>query len=52
MLLSSWLTYENYTSPLGVGWMVQPHHHYGPSIDGYEYDSWGLITMPIVMVLA
>lgn len=41
MLLSSWLTYENYTSPLGVGWMVQPHHHYGPSIDGYEYDSWG-----------
>lgn len=41
MLLSSWLTYENYTSPLGVGWMVQPHHHYSPSIDGYEYDSWG-----------
>lgn len=41
MLLSSWQVYENYTAPLGVGWMVQPHHHYGPSIDGYEYDSWG-----------
>lgn len=41
MLLSSWLVYENYTAPLGVGWMVQPHYHYSPSIDGYEYDSWG-----------
>ena len=41
MLLSSWQVYENYTAPLGVGWMVQPHHHYGPSVDGYEYDSWG-----------
>lgn len=41
MLLSSWRVYENYTAPLGVGWMVQPHYHYGPSIDGYEYDSWG-----------
>lgn len=41
MLLNSWLVYENYTAPLGVGWMVQPHYHYSPSIDGYEYDSWG-----------
>jgi alpha-glucuronidase len=41
MLLSSWQTYENYTAPLGVGWMVQPHHHYGPSVDGYEYSCWG-----------
>lgn len=41
MLLSSWLVYESYTAPLGVGWMVQPHHHYGPAVDGYEYDSWG-----------
>ncbi|MBS1203937.1 MAG: Alpha-glucuronidase [Proteobacteria bacterium] len=41
MLLSSWQTYENYTSPLGIGWMVQPHHHYGPAVDGYEYSSWG-----------
>lgn len=24
MLLSSWETYEKYTSPLGIGWMVNP----------------------------
>lgn len=41
MLLNSWQIYENYTSPLGVGWMVNPHHHYGPNVDGYEYSSWG-----------
>lgn len=41
MLMSSRVTYENYTSPLGVGWMVYPHHHYGPNIDGYEYTPWG-----------
>ncbi|WP_235848999.1 MULTISPECIES: alpha-glucuronidase family glycosyl hydrolase [Bacillaceae] len=41
MLLGSWRTYENYTSPLGVGWMVNPNHHYGPNVDGYEYDRWG-----------
>lgn len=41
MLLTSWEVYESYTAPLGVGWMVQPHHHYGPAIDGYEYDRWG-----------
>lgn len=39
--LDSWLTYEKYTSPLGIGWMVNPSHHYGPNIDGYEYDRWG-----------
>ncbi|MFJ4978554.1 alpha-glucuronidase [Streptomyces coeruleorubidus] len=37
----SWRTYEKYTAPLGVGWMVQPGHHYGPSVDGYEYSPWG-----------
>ncbi|KUL23868.1 alpha-glucuronidase [Streptomyces regalis] len=37
----SWRTYEKYTAPLGVGWMVQPGHHYGPSLDGYEYSPWG-----------
>ncbi|KOX14450.1 alpha-glucuronidase [Saccharothrix sp. NRRL B-16348] len=37
----SWLTYERYTTPLGVGFMVQPGHHYGPSVDGYEYSPWG-----------
>ncbi|ORM82061.1 alpha-glucuronidase [Pantoea deleyi] len=41
MLLSSGQVYEDYTAPLGVGWMVNPHHHYGPNIDGYEYDVWG-----------
>lgn len=41
MLLSSWRIYENYTSPLGVGWMVNPNHHYGPNVDGYEYSVWG-----------
>ncbi len=41
ILLSSWTTYEKYTSPLGIGWMVNPGHHYGPNVDGYEYDRWG-----------
>src|SRR5699024_752155 len=26
---------------LGVGWMVNPNHHYGPNVDGYEYSLWG-----------
>lgn len=41
MLMTSREAYENYSSPLGVGWMVYPHHHYGPNIDGYEYTPWG-----------
>ncbi len=41
MLLASWQTYENYTSPLGVGWMINPGYHYGPNVDGYEYSRWG-----------
>lgn len=41
MLLCSWRTYENYTAPLGIGWMVNPSNHYGPNVDGYEYDRWG-----------
>jgi alpha-glucuronidase len=41
MLLDSWNIYENYTAPLGVGWMVTPNTHYGPDIDGYEYSRWG-----------
>lgn len=41
ILMGSWPTYEKYTSPLGIGWMVTPHEHYGPSVDGYEYDRWG-----------
>lgn len=41
ILLNSWKTYENYTAPLGVGWMINPGHHYGPNVDGYEYSKWG-----------
>lgn len=41
MLAESWEIYESYTSPLGIGWMVTPGSHYGPSVDGYEYSSWG-----------
>ncbi|MCM1263111.1 MAG: alpha-glucuronidase [Butyrivibrio sp.] len=41
ILMSSWPTYEKYTSPLGIGWMVNPNYHYGPNVDGYEYDRWG-----------
>lgn len=37
----SWETYEQYTAPLGVGFMVRPGHHYGPDVDGYEYTPWG-----------
>lgn len=41
ILLNAWKTYENYTAPLGVGWMVNPEHHYGPNLEGYEYSVWG-----------
>ena len=41
LLLSSRRTYEKYTAPLGIGWMVSPHDHYGPNPSGYEYDLWG-----------
>ncbi len=41
MQLGSWQTMENYTAPLGIGWMVTPHYHYAPNIDGYEYSLWG-----------
>ncbi|WP_242607916.1 alpha-glucuronidase [Xylanimonas ulmi] len=41
ILDQSWETYEMYTAPLGVCFMVQPGSHYGPSPDGYEYSPWG-----------
>lgn len=41
ILDDSWRTYEAYTAPLGVGFMVRPGHHYGPDVDGYEYTPWG-----------
>jgi len=40
-MLSSRRIYEMYTAPLGLGWMVTPHSHYGPNPSGYEYDLWG-----------
>lgn len=41
IIKDSWLTYEKYTSPLGIGWMLNPSDHYGPNVNGYEYDVWG-----------
>jgi len=41
MILKSRAVYEKYNAPLGIGWMVNIHHHYGPSVDGYEYMKWG-----------
>ena len=41
ILDGSWLTFERYTAPLGVGWMCNTGYHYGPSPDGYEYSMWG-----------
>lgn len=41
LLLGSRRTYEKYTAPLGLCWMVSPNHHYGPSPSGYEYQAWG-----------
>ena len=41
ILLTSRKTYEDYTVPLGIGWMVNVGHHYGPNIEGYEYSCWG-----------
>lgn len=41
ILDDSWETYERYTAPLGVGFMVRPGYHYGPDVDGYEYTPWG-----------
>ena len=40
-MLASRKIYEKYTSPLGLGWMITPHTHYGPNPSGYEYDLWG-----------
>lgn len=37
----SWATYEKYTAPLGVGFMVREHYHYAPSVEAYEYSRWG-----------
>ncbi len=41
LLMGSRRTYEKYTAPLGLCWMVSPNHHYGPNPSGYEYQAWG-----------
>ncbi len=41
MLMRSRVIYEKYNAPLGIGWMCNPSHHYGPNVDGYEYAYWG-----------
>lgn len=41
LLLDSADVYERYTSPLGLGWMVNVSTHYGPSPEGYEFSRWG-----------
>ncbi|HWD81626.1 MAG TPA: alpha-glucuronidase [Kribbella sp.] len=41
IMAGSWRTYERYTAPLGVGYMVTPVTHYGPSVNGYEYSGYG-----------
>ena len=41
LLLDSRDVYEQYTSNLGLDWMVNPGVHYGPSPYGYEFSVWG-----------
>ena len=41
LLLKSYPAYEKYNAPFGVCFMVTPHTHYGPNIEGYEYSRWG-----------
>ncbi len=41
LLLGCSRTYEKYTAPLGLCWMVNPGAHYGPSPWGYEFQAWG-----------
>lgn len=41
MMLRSRGVYEKYTTPLGLGWMVNVNQHYGPSPEGYEFMRWG-----------
>ena len=41
LMIPSRTVYERYTATLGLGWMVTPGDHYGPSPSGYEYDRWG-----------
>lgn len=51
ILLSSWKTYEHYTAPLGVGWMVNPDHHYIQMLTDTNIPNGVPITLQIVMEL-
>jgi alpha-glucuronidase len=46
MLMDSYSIYESYTAPLGIGWMVNPSHHYGPSVDAMNTPLGEHITEP------
>jgi len=39
--LASYPAYQKYNAPFGVCFMVTPSLHYGPSVEGYEFDRWG-----------
>lgn len=41
LLMTSRETYVKYTTPFGLIFLCKPHLHYGPQVDGYEYDCWG-----------
>lgn len=41
ILMMSYPAYENYNAPFGVCFMVVPHLHYGPDVEGYEFSKWG-----------
>jgi alpha-glucuronidase len=41
ILLDSYPTYQKYNAPFGVCFMVECGHHYGPSVEGYEFSKWG-----------
>jgi alpha-glucuronidase len=41
MILTSRAVYAKYNAPLGLGFMVNPGFHYGPSPEGYEFSKWG-----------
>lgn len=41
ILMRSRSVFEKYNAPLGLCWMVNIGHHYGPSPEGYEFMNWG-----------
>ncbi len=42
IIFNSWKIYEKYTSPLGIGGMVDPIFNYKVNVDGYEYINSGI----------